>query len=248
MLDPMSDEHYEAKFELPLWTLIKERADAKDISYYEAAAEVVPEYMERIRYDDLAFEDAVMDKSEAEAVAEIAMWNELMAQSKGTGQAMSLQRLADKVIESDVLVLGGGVAGCPVAFKAAEKGLSVTLIEKAKTDRSGHAGAGIDTLLNFPREGISLVEHVRSWQKRQENLNGAGRFADPNISYVTYAAAYWAMDEMEKMGLSMKWQGDKYHWNRNKFYAMAEAQMGVHWMDVKPKMGDRCEAGRRERP
>ena len=78
----MSDDHYESTFELPLWTLIRERADAKDISYYKAAAEVVPEYMERIRYDDIEFEDEIMDRADEEARAEIAMWQQLMAQSK----------------------------------------------------------------------------------------------------------------------------------------------------------------------
>ena len=83
MLDPMSDAHYESEFELPLWKLIKERADEEDISYYAAAAEVVPEYMKGIRYDDIAFEDSVMDKAEAEGKEEIALWNELMKQPKG---------------------------------------------------------------------------------------------------------------------------------------------------------------------
>lgn len=149
---------------------------------------------------------------------------------------MAIERIADKVVETDVLVVGGGIAGCPAAYKAAEKGLRVTLVEKAKTERSGHAGAGLDTLLNFPREGVTVLDHVRSWQERHQMLNGEGRFVDPNIGYVTYAAAYWALEEMEKMGLQMKWHNGKYHWNPNKFFEKAEAQMGVHWMDIKPTM------------
>ena len=33
MPEPMSDKHYEEKFEFPLWKLIKQRAEENDISY-----------------------------------------------------------------------------------------------------------------------------------------------------------------------------------------------------------------------
>jgi hypothetical protein len=74
-----SDAGYEREFEFPLWTLIKERADQKDISYYAAAREVVPEYMKGIRYDDEEFEDAVMDKAMQEAEEEMKIFKALMA-------------------------------------------------------------------------------------------------------------------------------------------------------------------------
>jgi succinate dehydrogenase/fumarate reductase flavoprotein subunit len=47
-------------------------------------------------------------------------------------------------ISSDVLVLGGGVAGCWAAIAAAKKGVKVTLVEKGATIRSGASGSGCD--------------------------------------------------------------------------------------------------------
>ena len=44
----------------------------------------------------------------------------------------------------DVLVLGGGLAGCFAAIAAARKGQSVVLVEKGATERSGSAGTGFD--------------------------------------------------------------------------------------------------------
>ena len=46
--------------------------------------------------------------------------------------------------EAEVLVLGGGLAGCFAAIAAAEKGKSVILVEKGATVRSGSAGTGFD--------------------------------------------------------------------------------------------------------
>jgi len=52
MAEPTSDKHYEEKFEFPLWKLIKQRAEEKDISYLDASDEVLPEYMKTIKYRD----------------------------------------------------------------------------------------------------------------------------------------------------------------------------------------------------
>ena len=66
-----ADEHYEEKFEFPLWKLIKQRAEEKDISYVEASGEVLPEYEKGIRYRDKEFEDAEIGKRQKE-LAELA--------------------------------------------------------------------------------------------------------------------------------------------------------------------------------
>ncbi len=47
-------------------------------------------------------------------------------------------------IKSDVLVLGGGLAGCFAAIAAARRGQSVVLVEKGNAERSGAAGTGFD--------------------------------------------------------------------------------------------------------
>ena len=149
---------------------------------------------------------------------------------------MAAQEMKDKLVDTDVLVVGGGIAGCPTAYKAAEKGLRVTLIEKSKTERSGHAGAGIDTLLGWPLLDVPLPKQVKNWEGRVEWINGKGRFCDANIPYTIYKGAYWALEEAEKMGLDMTWHNGQIHWNRNRFWEDQERQMCVHWMDVKPQM------------
>jgi len=62
MPESTSDKHYESRFEFPLWKLILQRANEKDISYSEAADEVLPEYTKGIRYGDQEFEDTARHK------------------------------------------------------------------------------------------------------------------------------------------------------------------------------------------
>lgn len=66
MPEPMSDKHYEEKFEFPLWKLIKERAREKDISYSAAYQEVLPEYQKTIRYHDIEWWDEQVRKRNKE--------------------------------------------------------------------------------------------------------------------------------------------------------------------------------------
>jgi hypothetical protein len=68
MAEPTSDKHYEEKFEFPLWKLIKQRAQEKDISYSAAYREVLPEYEKTIRYHDTEWTDEQIRKRNRELV------------------------------------------------------------------------------------------------------------------------------------------------------------------------------------
>ena len=68
MVDPTSDKHYEEKFEFPLWKLIKKQAEEKDISYHDAANEVLPEFQKTIKYRDKEFESAAIEKRRKEMI------------------------------------------------------------------------------------------------------------------------------------------------------------------------------------
>ncbi len=66
MPETWAGEHYEDEsFSFPLWKLIQERAEEKDISYLAASLEVAPEYAKTIRIRDVAYEDEQVDKRRA---------------------------------------------------------------------------------------------------------------------------------------------------------------------------------------
>ena len=77
MAEVTSDKHYESKFEYPLYKLIRERAREKDISYHDAALEVVPEYCKTIRYGDEEYEISVIKQNIDEVAQESVTWQEL---------------------------------------------------------------------------------------------------------------------------------------------------------------------------
>ena len=89
---------------------------------------------------------------------------------------MALEHIDDKVLETDVLVIGGGIAGCAAAAKAAEHGLNVTLTEKSKTDRSGTSGQGIDHYGGALPRGMTPQEFLRNGLAQQDPFPENGYF------------------------------------------------------------------------
>jgi len=64
----------------------------------------------------------------------------------------------EQEINADVLVIGGGIAGCWAAISAARQGLNVVLVEKGDTIRSGAGGPGCDHWCNAPANPLSNVD------------------------------------------------------------------------------------------
>ena len=78
MTEPVSDKHFEERFEFPLWTLIKKYADEHNVSYRAATKAVMPEFVKTIRYGDLEFENKVIREFEEENKTVEARWQKLL--------------------------------------------------------------------------------------------------------------------------------------------------------------------------
>jgi len=75
---------------------------------------------------------------------------------------MSFERLPEKIVETDLLIIGGGVGGCSAAIKASED-IEVALLEKAAIFRSGAtAPGGPDHISTIPRDGIPALKFIES--------------------------------------------------------------------------------------
>ena len=101
----------------------------------------------------------------------------------------------EQEIDADVLVIGGGIAGCWAAISAARQGLDVVLVEKGDTIRSGAGGPGCDHWCNAPANPLSNVE-PDEWAQHMADrpyCNGIGIQIQCREDYDTLL-------EMEQMG------------------------------------------------
>ncbi len=84
--------------------------------------------------------------------------------------------------ESEVLVLGGGLAGCFAAIAAAKKGKSVIMVEKGATVRSGSAGTGFDhweSACTNPCSKVTAEEIAEAYVDEQSHYsNGIGHYIE----------------------------------------------------------------------
>ena len=77
----------------------------------------------------------------------------------------------EQILETDVLVIGGGMAGCYAAIKAKDQGSNVILVDKGYTSRSGQTPfAGSYSVFN-PALGDKLDEWMSNVNKTGEYLN-----------------------------------------------------------------------------
>ena len=96
--------------------------------------------------------------------------------------------LGERTVDSaDVLVLGGGLAGCYAAIAAARHGKSVILVEKGATRRSGSAGTGFDhweSACTNPCSKISPKEMAEAYVDEQDHYsNGIGHYIECREGY-----------------------------------------------------------------
>src|SRR5512140_3691540 len=77
----------------------------------------------------------------------------------------------EQEIETDVLILGGGIAGCWAAISAAREGLRVAVVEKSATIRSGSGGPGCDHWCDTAANPLSKV-NPDEWAQRLAAANG----------------------------------------------------------------------------
>lgn len=99
-------------------------------------------------------------------------------------------------VSTDVLILGGGIAGCWAAISAAKKGLKVAIVEKGATVRSGAGGAGCDHWVYTanPCSGITAAEMVSA------ELASTDGYSNAISRYIASREGYDTLLELEVMG------------------------------------------------
>jgi len=134
-----------------------------------------------------------------------------------------MREFATEVVETDVLILGGGMAGCGAAVEAAywakAAGLRVTWVDKAAVDRSGPVAMGLSAINTYmgmdgkvtmnPRMPERFAEYVTNDQMglaRQDLVYDVARHVDSTVRlFEKWGLPIWK-DEAGNFVKSGEWQ------------------------------------------
>jgi succinate dehydrogenase/fumarate reductase flavoprotein subunit len=115
---------------------------------------------------------------------------------------VTLEQLADEIVETDILILGGGLAGCMAAIRAKEKNnLDVVVVEKAAIMRSGEAGHGVDHYPGLAHPKINAIDAEEYGRKRAGDLHP---LVSTKLSVITAKNAFKPLALLEDIGVKIR--------------------------------------------
>ena len=103
----------------------------------------------------------------------------------------------EEYFECDVLVLGGGIAGCYAAIAAARQGKSVAIVEKGAIIRSGSAGSGVDhweSACTNPCSKVTAEEIANAYIDEQDG------YSNGIAHYIECYEGWHRLKDMESFG------------------------------------------------
>ena len=116
----------------------------------------------------------------------------------------------EKEISADVLVLGGGIAGCHAAINAAKRGAQVVVVEKGAVIRSGCGGAGVDHWGAACTNPCCKITPEEMTEVVVKGGGMGGGYAFGHISYIECKESYDALLDVEKMGVKVRDVDDEF--------------------------------------
>jgi succinate dehydrogenase/fumarate reductase flavoprotein subunit len=115
-------------------------------------------------------------------------------------------------ISTDVLIIGGGIAGCHAAISAAKRGAKVAIVDKGPVIRSGSGGAGVDhwhLACTNPASNITPEEMVGAL-KNTFGEWGYGEFGNGIAAYISCKESWDALLDIEQMGIKIRDVDDQF--------------------------------------
>ena len=115
----------------------------------------------------------------------------------------------DKVneVDTDVLVIGGGVAGCRAAIAAKKRGVRVAIAERGHAKRSGAGGAGVDHWHGAVTNPCSKVTPEMYTMACYDSMQG---FTAANVRYIITSEGWDTLQECEQMGVQIRDVSDEF--------------------------------------
>lgn len=116
----------------------------------------------------------------------------------------------ERDLSADILVVGGGIAGCHAAISAAKRGAKVIVIDKGAVIRSGSGGAGVDHWGGAFTNPCSKISPDEAISSASGHGPMAGAYGMKHIQYITFRESWDAALDMEEWGMAIRDEDDEF--------------------------------------
>ena len=128
-------------------------------------------------------------------------WNYIQQTASLPEWAYPIRYDVENQVTTDVLVLGGGIAGCHAAINAARKGARVAIVDKGSIRRSGQGGAGVDhwqAACTNPCSKVSPEEYA------QASIDSFAGYDCGAMRYIQCRESWDTLLDCEQMGVQIR--------------------------------------------
>ena len=113
----------------------------------------------------------------------------------------------ENIVETDVLIVGGGVAGCRAAIEALKRGATVAVADRGFSKRSGQGGAGVD---HWHGAVTNPCSKVTPRMYSEVAMECAGGYTNGSARYIVGKEGWDTLLECEQMGVQIRDEDDEY--------------------------------------
>ena len=113
----------------------------------------------------------------------------------------------ENIIESDVLVIGGGVAGCRTAISARQKGATVVVADRGFSKRSGAGGAGVD---HWHGAVMNPCSKITPRMYSEAAMDAADGYTNGHARYIVGKEGWDTLLEAEQLGVQIRDEDDEF--------------------------------------
>ena len=112
-------------------------------------------------------------------------------------------------VDTDVLIIGGGLGGCMAAINAADLGAKVVVTDKSNTVASGAAATGIDHIWSYIPEVHEKMGYTLEDMAEEHRLGMSAGFLRKDLFLLVAGTMYERVLDLERWGIRFRYEDSK---------------------------------------
>ena len=112
-------------------------------------------------------------------------------------------------VDTDVLIIGGGLGGCMAAINAADRGIRVAVTDKSNTVASGAAATGIDHIWSYIPPVHEPMGYSLEDMAEEHRLGMSSGFLKKDLFLLVAGSMYERVLDLERFGIRFRYEDSK---------------------------------------